>query len=98
MWVVEDGQLFPILPYKTNFTPWHSNQKPTLPEVFVQNASLEMGWKTNVTEKNSISGTRIKAFKSVDYEGFDLNEPHDWIVMETLLDQGRVQLSEVEIK
>ena len=67
MWVVEDDQLFPILPYKTNMTPWHSNQKSTLPEVFVQNASLEMGWKTNVTEKLSISGTKIKAFKSIGY-------------------------------
>ena len=97
MWVIEGDQLFPIFPFKTNMVPWHSNQKHKLPIVYVQNASLEIGWKTNVTEKKSISGEKIKAFKSLDYEGFDLNEPHDWIVMETLLLNGLAQLPSLEM-
>ena len=48
MWVERGEQLFPILPYDYEGVPWHSNQKTKLPEIYVQNASLDIGWNKNI--------------------------------------------------
>jgi len=85
MWVMRDDRLLPLLPYANGSTPWHSSQYAALPEVFVQDASLEMAWTRIPLEKHSISGEAIVPFVSQGHEGFDINEPEDWWIAERLL-------------
>ena len=77
MWKICGDIMYPILPFDTLDTPWHSSQYASLPEVYVQNASLEIAWVRNVIEKGSISGNIIKPFITNDLEGYDINEKED---------------------
>jgi len=82
MWIVRNERMLPIMPFYLNDTPWHSCQYAALPQVFVQNASLEFAWSRVISEKKSISGEIIIPFESEDLEGFDLNSPVDWTLAE----------------
>ena len=78
MWVIEGDKMSPLLPHEINGIPWHSNQKSSLPEFYVQNASFEIAWKSTVLKYNSISGTIISPFITEDFEGFDINTNADF--------------------
>ena len=78
MWTIDNMHLNPLLPFYRNNVPWHSSQSCSLPEVFVQNASLEISHVKNVFEKNTITGNTIMAFLTVDFEGFDINTELDF--------------------
>ena len=78
MWTIDNMHLNPLLPFYRNNVPWHSSQSCSLPEVFVQNASLEISHVKNVFEKNSITGNTIMAFLTIDFEGFDINTELDF--------------------
>jgi len=73
-----------IIPYTGN--KLHSQPYQTLPEVYVQNASLEMA-KTQVLESNSICGLKIVPFFTYGYEGFDINDELDWVLAEWIADK-----------
>jgi len=79
MWIIKNEYLLPILPYDINNVPWHNNQKSKLPKVYVQNASLEIAWKSTVENFNSISGSVILPFLTEGYEGFDINTQNDFL-------------------
>jgi N-acylneuraminate cytidylyltransferase len=85
----------PLLPLGPPERPWHSNQYQALPLVHVQNASLEIAWTRVVAETGTISGQSLAPFVSEGYEGFDVNEPIDWIVAETLLASADARLADV---
>lgn len=96
MWVIRDDRLLPILPYlRSDGTPWHSSQYPTLPEVYVQNASLEIAWTDVVLDRRMIAGASILPFVSKDQEGTDVNDERDWWYLEHLLEAGAACLPEV---
>ncbi len=84
MWVVFKNRMSPLL-LQPSGQPWHSSQYPSLPEVYVQNASLEISWTRNVFISHSISGTILMPFFTQGYEGFDINQPFDWKYAEELL-------------
>jgi len=63
--------------------------------VHVQNASLEMAWTRVVFERGTIAGDVLVPFLTEGYEGFDINDPLDWMVAERLLADGAVQLAPV---
>ena len=44
MWIVRGRRMMPLLPFGPEDRPWHSSQYPSLPVVYVQNASLEIAW------------------------------------------------------
>ena len=92
MWRDLDGQLFPIMPYDLNGVPMHSNQNKVLPDVYVQNASLEMVWTKVIQETGTIAGSRVQTFITDNFEGFDINEEIDFIVAEQLLKLGLVKV------
>jgi N-acylneuraminate cytidylyltransferase len=58
--------------------PWHSSPTQSLPEVYVQNASLEIAWVRVVIDDHTIAGTVLMPFHTKDYEGFDVNNIYDW--------------------
>jgi len=95
MWVVRGDRMFPLLPFGNGEQPWHSTPYQALPPVYVQNASLEIAWTWVAAEKRSIAGDIVVPFVTEGYEGFDINDPHDWMIAERLLAEGAVQLPPV---
>ncbi|MDH7487331.1 MAG: acylneuraminate cytidylyltransferase family protein [Anaerolineae bacterium] len=95
MWVVRGKRMMPLLPLSPAEQPWHSSQYQSLPEVYVQNASLEIAWTRVVFEGRTIAGTVIMPFFTQGYEGFDINEARDWWYAEHLLARGEARLPEI---
>ena len=95
MWVIRGERMFPLLPFGNGTQPWHSTPYQALPEVYVQNASLEIAWTRVVFERHSIAGDVMVPFITEGYEGFDINDPQDWMIAERLIADGTVQLPPV---
>jgi N-acylneuraminate cytidylyltransferase len=87
--------MLPLLPFGPAEQPWHSTPYQALPPVYVQNASLEIAWTRVVFERRTIAGDVIVPFVTEDHEGFDINDPYDWMVAERLLADGAATLPPV---
>jgi len=92
MWVVRGKRMLPVMPFTNGTTPWHSSQYAALPEIYAQDASLEIAWSRIALEQNSIAGEAIIPFISQGLEGFDINEPEDWLLAEHYLAKGEARL------
>lgn len=97
MWVIRGNRMLPLLPFTNGSTPWHSSQYAALPEVYSQDASLEIAWTRVPLEQHSIAGESIIPFISLGYEGFDINETEDWWTAERLLHTRSVELPSISI-
>lgn len=97
MWVIRQGRMLPLLPLAPEDQPWHSSQYAALPEVYVQNASLEIAWSRVVSEGRTIAGSVVLPFVTEGEEGFDVNEEFDWWKAERLLERGEVKLPAVGV-
>ena len=95
MWVVRGNRMMPLLPLSPAEQPWHSSQYQSLPEVYVQNASLEIAWTRVVFEERTIAGHVLMPFFTEGYEGFDVNSDYDWYLAEHLVAQGKALLPSV---
>jgi CMP-N,N'-diacetyllegionaminic acid synthase len=92
MWIVRGKRMIPLLPLSPAEQPWHSSQYQSLPEVYVQNASLEIAWTRVVFEGRTIAGNVLMPFFTENYEGFDVNNPYDWNRAEYLVKNERARL------
>ncbi len=97
MWIIRGGRMVPLLPFSNGSTPWHSSQYAALPEIYVQDASLEIAWTRVPLEQHSIAGETIVPFVSRGYEGFDINDPEDWWLAERLLGADDRYLPKIEL-
>lgn len=95
MWVVRGRRMLPLLPIGPAEQPWHSSQYPALPEVYVQNASLEIAWTRVVFEGRTIAGHTVMPFFTQGHEGFDVNRPYDWELAERLVASKQAELPTV---
>ena len=95
MWILRGERMVPLLPFANGNQPWHSTPYQALPPVYVQNASLEIAWTRVVFEQRTIAGEVIVPFVTEGYEGFDINDRHDWMIAEQLLADGVVTLPRV---
>ena len=95
MWVVDGDRMSPLLTGAPPGQAWHSTPYQALPPVYVQNASLEIAWTRVVFERRTIAGDVIVPFLTEGYEGFDINDRHDWMVAERLIADGEVLLPPV---
>ena len=95
MWVVRGNRMMPLLPLGPAEQPWHSSQYPSLPEIYVQNASLEIAWSRVVFEERTIAGNVVMPFFTTDYEGFDVNNEYDWQLAEHMVQEGDASLPQV---
>ncbi len=94
MWTLgDDGTLDPLLSQPVGETPLHSRQYQALPEVYVQNSSLEIAW-TGVLDDDppTISGRRVGAFLTDGWEGFSIDYPADVERAERALATGAATL------
>lgn len=92
MWVIRGQRMLPVMPFANGSTPWHSSQYAALPEIYVQDASLEIAWSRIALEDNTIAGEVIVPFVSQGLEGFDINEPEDWLLAKNYLANGQANL------
>lgn len=97
MWVLSGKRMVPLLPFYNGTTPWHSNQYASLPEIYVQDASLEISWTRNPLDQNTITGEVIIPFISKELEGFDINEPEDWMLAEHYISVGEAILPKIQL-
>lgn len=96
MWVIRGKRMTPLLPLGPADQPWHSSQYQSLPAVYVQNASLEIAWSRVVFEGRCIAGQVVMPFFTKGYEGFDINQPRDWLMAEELVRSGEAQLPQLK--
>ncbi|MEQ1895972.1 MAG: acylneuraminate cytidylyltransferase family protein [Vicinamibacterales bacterium] len=97
MWVVRGERMFPLLPFGPAEQPWHSTPYQALPLVYVQNASLEIAWTSVVRDRRTIAGDVVVPFITEGHEGFDINDPVDWLIAERLLADGTVTLEPITV-
>jgi len=97
MWVVRGKRMQPLIPFSHGTTPWHSSQYAVLPEIYGQDASLEIAWSRVALEQHSIAGEAIIPFISQPNEGFDINDPADWWVAERLLETKEARLPTIHL-
>ena len=95
MWVVRGNRMVPLLPFTPPQQPWHSSQYQSLPEVYAQNASLEIAWSRVVFEGRTIAGNVLMPFFTEDYEGFDVNSAYDLNLAEHMVDSGQARLPSI---
>jgi CMP-N,N'-diacetyllegionaminic acid synthase len=92
MWLLRGKRMLPVMPFTNGTTPWHSSQYASLPEIYAQDASLEIAWSRIALEQNTIAGEAIIPFISEGLQGFDINEPEDWLLAEHYLANGKARL------
>ena len=95
MWTFRKKFMKPLISSKKKI-PYHSRQYADLPEVFIQNASLEIAWSRLLNKKNpSISGKKIIPFITKNNEGFDLNNQEDLILIKEFIKKKKVKLPKI---
>lgn len=95
MWTIANNRLVPIMRRQDAGVDWFSSPTQSLPEVWVQNASLEIAHVRCVTHLNSISGDVIVPFKTEFPEGLDVNRPDDLTRLEQLVKDSQELLPKV---
>jgi N-acylneuraminate cytidylyltransferase len=86
MWRIEKGLLKPLVDqwHVGGGPPYHSSPTQTLPVVWIQNSSLEMGLTTNVTKHGTIHGRSVAPFYTTGHEGFAIDTEDDWRTAESI--------------
>ncbi|MDH4455371.1 MAG: acylneuraminate cytidylyltransferase family protein [Verrucomicrobiota bacterium] len=95
MWVMDGALMKPLMDDGGASPPWHSSAYQTLPEIYAQNASLEIAWTRVPMEAGTIAGKKVVPFVTENWEGFDINKPEDWWLAELLIDKGLAMLPSV---
>jgi CMP-N-acetylneuraminic acid synthetase len=95
MWVVRGERMLPLMPLSPAEQPWHSTQMAALPEVWVQNASLEIASSRLIAQGSNIAGVSVMPFFTDEAEGFDINNEFDWDYAEAMVKQGKFSLPPV---
>ena len=96
MWVLEGKTMRPLLDQSHLETAWHAGQYQALPEIYVQNSSLEIAWTRVVSQTGTREGRVVAPYLTRGYEGFNIDDEDDWDRARRLLDAGEVALPEVE--
>jgi CMP-N,N'-diacetyllegionaminic acid synthase len=94
MWVLDGDMMRPLLDQTPAEVPMHSRQYKSLPEVYVQNSSLEIAW-TRITADGEIAGQRVMPFFTEGHEGLTIDYEDDWVLAERLVESGEAVLPEV---
>ena len=96
MWIVKKNLMKPLLSNNREKIPYHSRQYIDLPEIYVQNASLEIAWTKILNKKNpSIAGNRIIPFVTKEGEGFDINNEEDLILIKEFIKNKKFKLPKI---
>ena len=93
MWIIHGKYMLPVMPFADGTTPWHSSQYAALPEdIRSKLPVLKLPGVRITLQQNTIAGDVIIPFICKGLEGFDINEPEDWVLAEHYLAKGEVSL------
>ena len=81
MWTLNGNTLLPVMPFSIGDVPWHSCQTASLPEVFYQNASLEIAWVSQILATGKISGNLVQPYFHKDILVLILMNRLTWIFL-----------------
>lgn len=95
MWVIEGATMRPLLPQPDGEVPTHSRQTAALPEVYVQDSSLEIAW-TRIVADGEIAGRVVVPFLPEGHEGFSIDYPDDMERAEQLAASDPSLLPDIE--
>lgn len=88
MWVISsDGKLNSLIPPDQKLPEAHTLAYHLLPEVYIQNAAIDVTRPSNIWEKNSITGNNILPVIMDEYESIDINTSLDFTLAETIVEQ-----------
>ena len=96
MWVLDGALMRPLLPQRAGEVPTHSRQTAALPEVYVQDSSLEIA-RTRIVARGEIAGDRVVPFFPEGAEGFSIDYPDDWDTAERMAAADPALLPPVEV-
>ena len=100
MWQKSEGKkIVPLMPSINETTSVESHSSPfqTLPQIFVQDASLEFCRVWVARRLNSLTGTSILGFEMPGYEGFDINYLEDFEELNRLVNEGKADIPNLAI-
>ena len=96
MWVLDGDYIVPLLPQPQTGVPMHSRQYHDLPEVYVQDSSLEISWVEVALGGGGIAGTRVLPWWPPGHEGLSVDYLEDWEQLERLIASGTAVLPSPE--
>jgi N-acylneuraminate cytidylyltransferase len=85
MWSIKDGRLYSLIPLQEKLAQAHTLSYHLLPEVYVQNAAIDVTKPATIYEKDSITGTNILPLIMDERESIDLNTQMDFEIAEHLI-------------
>lgn len=98
MWTLDGDLLEPLLAQPVGETPLHSRQYQALPEILVQNSSLEIAWSRVLDPPlATISGAHVAPFFTEGWEGFSIDYPEDLQRAEHAVERGEAMLPSVPV-
>jgi CMP-N,N'-diacetyllegionaminic acid synthase len=93
MWTLEGELLQPLLESPVGEVPLHSRQFAALPEVYVQDSSLEIAWaRVAAGPAGDIAGSRIVSLVSQGLEGYSIDYPEEFDEAEAMIADRRACL------
>jgi N-acylneuraminate cytidylyltransferase len=96
MWRIQGDVMVPLLPQTAGEVPTHSRQTAALPEVFVQDSSLEIAW-TRIVADGEIAGQTVVPFRTEGHEGFSIDYPDELEAAQRLAETDPSLLPPVEV-
>jgi CMP-N,N'-diacetyllegionaminic acid synthase len=88
MWRLKDNWLKPLHPAPEGEHPWHSTQYQWLPEIWVQNSSLEIFWARVLEGDQAQAGNNIMPFFTEGNEGLVIDYERDFRYAEEIASSG----------
>jgi N-acylneuraminate cytidylyltransferase len=96
MWRIQGDVMVPLLPQTPGEVPTHSRQTAALPEVFVQDSSLEIAW-TRIVAGGEIAGRKVVPFRSEGFEGLSIDYPDELEAAQRLAETDPSLLPPIEV-
>jgi N-acylneuraminate cytidylyltransferase len=89
MWRLDGAWLTPFVPENVyGVAEAYNEPRQRLPRAFVQNGAVDAIRTNVITDRNSMSGTRMKAFLMDEAESINIDSLLDWELAEILI-RGR---------
>ena len=97
-WVVSEDRdtMRPLLDQSHLKVAWHAGQYQALPEVYVQNSSLEIAWIEAIRRTGTREGKVFAPFFTEGFEGFAFDYEDEWHLAQKYLEEGRVTLPRID--
>jgi CMP-N,N'-diacetyllegionaminic acid synthase len=95
MWIKDRNLIKPLLNFRIKNQPSYNNQIKILPNVLIQNASLEISKTTILKKYKTITGKKILPFFTSPTEGLDINYPEDLINIKNKIHKKLVKLPKI---